>query len=121
MFGSMWRRSTLAYKTGYKSERERGHEYMPVRNRQIRELISAPKTSHEHNNKNLSNSPAYTRYITPPKGGCTLGGVYVPCIYFICQVTFAIGDSGLCCCVRVTSFERHNIIISYSRVCCRHG
>ena len=50
----MWRRSTLAYKIGYKSERERGHECMPVRNQQIRELISAPKTSHEHNNKNLS-------------------------------------------------------------------
>ena len=52
--------------------------------------------------------------------GCTCGGVYVPCIYvprlylveFIylylhaCQARVTVGDSCLCCCVSVTSFER---------------
>ena len=35
----------------------------------------------------------------------TAGGVYVPCIYsYARRVT--LGDSGLCCCVCVTSFGR---------------
>ena len=38
--------------------------------------------------------------------GCASGGVYVPCIYTACQVRITVGDSGLCCCVCVTSFER---------------
>ena len=36
------------------------------------------------------------------------GGICVPCIYFLaCSVRAPVGDSGLCCCVPVTSFERH--------------
>ena len=35
--------------------------------------------------------------------GCTFG-VYVPCI--ACQVRVIVGDSGLCCCTCVLSFER---------------
>ena len=35
------------------------------------------------------------------------GGICVPCIYFLaCSVGVPVGDSGLCCCVRVTSSER---------------
>ena len=37
------------------------------------------------------------------KGGCFFGGVYAPFFLFKCQVRVTEGDSGLCCCVCVTS------------------
>ena len=48
---------------------------------------------------------AFMEYITNSavkKGtrGCLLGGVYVPCIYRISGGVI-VGDSGICCCVRV--------------------
>ena len=39
------------------------------------------------------------------KLGCTFGGVnYL--VIIACQMRVTVGDSGLCCCVCVTSFER---------------
>ena len=38
---------------------------------------------------------------------CTSGGVYEPYNYLLaCQVRVTVGDSGLCCCVCLLSFER---------------
>jgi len=42
---------------------------------------------------------------------------YVPCILLACHVSVTVGDSGLCCCVCVTSFERH---LTLSRAYHRH-
>ena len=42
---------------------------------------------------------------TETERGCTSGEVYVPCNLLALQVRVTVGDSVLCCCVCVMSFE----------------
>ena len=78
-----------------------------VQNQHTMELISARKMSHKTNNKDLRMYlwwSSCTLYLLDLRmylwwSSCTL-------YWLACHVRVTVGDSGLCCCVCVTSFER---------------
>ena len=71
-----------------------------VQNLHTRELVSARNTPHKHNNSNGNSSKNKVNKLYQINFWWSLYTLY----FLACQVT--LGDSSLCCCVCVTSFER---------------